>query len=247
MRRITSHSRIAARVVAALLAASVFASVGADAATGSQAANAGGAALLRSVQTGSQRCGDLSRGDFAAIGEYTMGRMMGSARGHEAMDRLMSTMMGERSERRVHEVMGRRFAGCGGQGLPGGFGRMMGAVNAMGMMGGGMMGGPGGAYGPGVIGGRGNGVGPGDYSTPGSMMGRARSSNGDADHMPAGMWILMIVLVAAVLIIAWALRTWRPQGRADRRPLDLLNERYAAGQIDTEEYRRRRSLLEGSR
>jgi uncharacterized membrane protein len=95
-----------------------------------------GSQILRELESGKLKCGDASADDFELVGEYAMGRMFGSPSQHEAMNQMMSRMMGARGEESIHEAMGRRFSGCGGGQLPAGFGRMMGAVNAMGMMGG---------------------------------------------------------------------------------------------------------------
>jgi putative membrane protein len=63
------------------------------------------------------------------------------------------------------------------------------------------------------------------------------------------MWILIIVLLA--LAIRWAVRSGREQGsppapgpRPDD-PLEILRQRYARGEIDEEEYERRRKTLSG--
>src|SRR3990167_2569942 len=87
-------------------------------------------------------CKDLTDEQFAALGEYFMGEMTGDA--HEAMNAMMTRMMGEEGEEQMHVVMGKRMSVCGGNGtLPMGnagmimpmMGTMMGT-----MMGGGMMG-----------------------------------------------------------------------------------------------------------
>lgn len=228
----SSRRRVAARAVAALLAAALLGAPSPASAGDPQGSNAQGAALLGAVQDGSKGCGDLSSGDFAAIGEYTMGRMIGSTQGHEAMDSFMSTMMGTGSERRVHEAMGRRFSGCGGGQLPAGFGRMMGAVNAMGMMGGGMMGAA-------SQGGR-------PYGGPASMMGDYTSGGGanandDDGPSAAAMLGMMAVLIGAVALAAlWLGPRRRPAG-----PLKTLEQRYARGELTAEEYQDRKRLLEG--
>jgi hypothetical protein len=95
-----------------------------------------GSQILSELESEKLECGEASASDFELVGEYAMGRMFGSPSQHEAMNQMMSRAMGAHGEESVHEAMGRRFAGCGGGQLPGGFGRMMGAVNALGMMGG---------------------------------------------------------------------------------------------------------------
>lgn len=70
------------------------------------------------------------------------------------------------------------------------------------------------------------------------------------------LWISIVVLVVALLVLAvrWFLRSERPQGgpgsalpssEANQAPLDILRERYARGEIDDEEYERRRAKLGG--
>ncbi len=188
-----------------------------------------GAQILRELDTGGLHCGQAGTTDFERVGEYVMSRMVGSAGGHEAMDRLMSMMMGAGNEERVHEAMGRRFAGCGGGRLPGGFGRMMGAVNAMGMMGGGMMGAA---------------AGRGEYG-PGSMMGGYRSdssSSNDNDGPSAGAMLgVMAVLIVGVALALW----WFAGRRRPADPLETLRRRYARGELNADEYAERKRLLQG--
>lgn len=194
-----------------------------------------GSRILGELESGKLKCGDAGPADFELVGEYAMGRMFGSPAQHEAMNQMMTRMMGSRGEESVHEAMGRRFLGCGGGQLPPGFGQMMGAVNAMGMMGGGMMGGS-----PGQSG--------GSYGSPGSMMdgyGYNTASNGsdeDFDGPSAGAMVgMMAVLIAAVALAIFLLARWRPGG-----PQETLKRRYAKGELSAEEYQEHRRLLEGS-
>lgn len=100
-----------------------------------------GAELSAQLHSGAKTCGQLSDEDFDHIGEFVMGRFLGSTQAHEAMNERMRLMMGEQAEQRMHELMGRRYSGCsqgqssrtgmmgsgmmGGNGGPGGFGPMM--------------------------------------------------------------------------------------------------------------------------
>jgi len=61
-----------------------------------------------------------------------------------------------------------------------------------------------------------------------------------------GLWMLLIVAGVVVLIV-WAARQGSGQQGTPSRPraLDILDERFARGEIDEEEYRKRRTLLEG--
>src|SRR3989344_6429043 len=84
-------------------------------------------------------CKELTDEQFAALGEFFMGEMTGDA--HEAMNTMMTRMMGEEGEEEMHVIMGKRMSGCGGDGtLPMGNAGMMMPMMGM-MMGNGMMGG----------------------------------------------------------------------------------------------------------
>ena len=71
-----------------------------------------------------------------------MERMLGSPATHRAMNDRMTAMMGDANTERMHELMGRRYAGCGTQGAGTGAGMM-----GPGMMGGGSGAGSGGGWG----------------------------------------------------------------------------------------------------
>jgi putative membrane protein len=61
-------------------------------------------------------------------------------------------------------------------------------------------------------------------------------------------WIWMVVFWAAVIaLVVWAVSRLTPtdRDRGANRARDVLDERYARGEIDEEEYRRRRSQLDG--
>lgn len=178
-----------------------------------------GADALRELEAGAVSCAELSDEQFEHIGDYAMGRMAGSTARHEAMDETMTRMMGATAERQMHEVLGRRFSGCGGGTLPAGFGRMMGTFGAMGMMGGGTMMG-------------------GGYRTEAEPWEGDHGSDGPSAAAMIGMMTVFIVAVGAAVF--WLSRR-RPRG-----PLDTLRRRFAAGELTTEEYEERRRLLGGS-
>lgn len=61
------------------------------------------------------------------------------------------------------------------------------------------------------------------------------------------MWIFWLLLIAVVLIVikatlAGTSQRWRPK---DDSPIGILKKRYANGEIDEEEFNRRRKELEG--
>jgi len=211
----------------ALAAAPAWASAGAEQREGAQ--------TLRSVEDGERPCGTLETDDYERIGEYAMGRMVGSPGAHASMDRLMAQMMGERAEGRMHVLMGRRFSRCGRGQVPGGFGGMMGA---MGMIGGG--------FGPRGRGTTDAGGGRGAAGFPGMMDRRNFVDQDDDDWSAAAIIMTTLMLLLLVLAVA-ALLFWRPwrQAAGGKSSLEILQERFARGEIDIEDYGRRRRALGG--
>jgi Short C-terminal domain len=169
----------------------------------------------------------LSTSDLAAIGEFAMDRMAGSALAHETMTRYMRTRFGPHGEVEIHVALGRRIAGCGGR-APVGFGHMMALTGSMGIR-----------DVPGQPKDLGN---THAVGWPGAMMGW-RSERGDDDEGPsAGAMVgMMAVLIAAVALALFLLRPRRR--RSD--PVETLRRRLASGEISAEEYRERLQLLEG--
>jgi putative membrane protein len=64
-----------------------------------------------------------------------------------------------------------------------------------------------------------------------------------------GPVMMIVFIVLAALIIAWAFRAvglgWQ-SGPEARTPLDILQDRFARGEIDRKEYEERKQLLSGS-
>ena len=71
-----------------------------------------GRALATELQSGAKTCADLTREEFDHIGEFVMGRMVGSIADHEAMNTRMTAVMGSEAEARMHGLLGARFAAC---------------------------------------------------------------------------------------------------------------------------------------
>ncbi|MHB8619360.1 MAG: SHOCT domain-containing protein [Chloroflexota bacterium] len=55
-------------------------------------------------------------------------------------------------------------------------------------------------------------------------------------------WLLIIA--GAVLLVIWAVRQAGPKEPVSRRPLDILNERYARGELSREQFEQMRRDLE---
>lgn len=140
-----------------------------------------GAALLAQIQNGKTTCGKLSSGNLALMGEYSMGRIMGSAAAQNAMNAQMQATTGARGEQSAYQFMGRRLGGCASGNGPVPFGTMMGMMGTAEMAA---------SYGSAYR--------AGGYAS--SMMGRYRSSQmAGSDGMSGGV-IVAIVLGALVLL-----------------------------------------------
>lgn len=69
-------------------------------------------------------------------------------------------------------------------------------------------------------------------------------------HMGGGWWWVMgigwLIFLALIVVLAFALaRGYRPASGTRRSAHDTLDERFARGEIDDDEYRRRRDALRG--
>ena len=69
-----------------------------------------GKEVWQQLQDKQLTCDTLSDEQYAALGEYFMGQMMGDS--HTAMNQMMIRMMGEEGEEQMHVVMGKRLSGC---------------------------------------------------------------------------------------------------------------------------------------
>jgi hypothetical protein len=101
-----------------------------------------GQAVAAQLQSGQASCKTLSDTQFERLGEHVMDRMVGSRAAHAAMNQRMTQAIGAENLAPMHELMGRRYAGCttgtasgvamgpgmmNGAGTGGGWGAMMGS------------------------------------------------------------------------------------------------------------------------
>jgi putative membrane protein len=63
-----------------------------------------------------------------------------------------------------------------------------------------------------------------------------------AISMIGGPFILLFALIGVIAIIVWIVR-WATDSRRSRTALDILNERFARGEIDRAEYEEKRDLI----
>jgi hypothetical protein len=75
------------------------------------AEQAQGAQVLSQVQHGTLSPNGLTSDQYQNLGEYLMGRALGSPQLHERMNTLMDEMMGSSASDRMHIYLGKRFLG----------------------------------------------------------------------------------------------------------------------------------------
>src|SRR4051812_5743091 len=71
-----------------------------------------GRVLAARVGAGGTTCAQLGAADLEHIGESVMDRAIGSRAGHAAINARMAAVMGAGAAERMHQALGRRFAGC---------------------------------------------------------------------------------------------------------------------------------------
>jgi hypothetical protein len=152
----------------------------------------GGAALLAQIQSGHTTCSNLSSSDLALMGEYDMGRILGSIAAQSAMNAQMRATSGASGEQSAYRFMGERLGGCATGNGPVAFGTMMG------MMGTSVMGASYGSAHP-----------ASGYGS--SMMGGYGSSNGGT-----GAGVIAAIVLGSLLLLA--LIVFLVRRRTPRRP-----------------------------
>jgi putative membrane protein len=188
-----------------------------------------GKAVWERLQVKETTCTELAAEDYEALGEYFMGRMLGSS--HAIMNQMMMQRMGEEGEEQMHEVMGRRMSGCDvAAAFPAAgadFTPMM-----MNMMGGG------GAWQkyPAPSSNQ-----AGEGSVPwkdnnnlfNSIMGGFGYPMGFGGGLFMVLWWILII-VALVTLVRWLVGQVKSGERG--RAAEILKERYAKGEIDKKEF-----------
>jgi putative membrane protein len=62
--------------------------------------------------------------------------------------------------------------------------------------------------------------------------------------MIGGPFIFLFALIGVIAIVVWVAQ-WAGDSRRSRTALDILNERFAKGEIDQTEYEQKRQLIDG--
>jgi hypothetical protein len=96
--------------VALVLGLTFVAPALADSVTAEQAQ---GAQVLSQIQHGTLNPKKLSTDQYQVLGEYLMGRALGSTQLHQRMNTLMNAMMGSSASDQMHIYLGKRYLGVG--------------------------------------------------------------------------------------------------------------------------------------
>jgi hypothetical protein len=111
-----------AGVLALVLAAPGWASVASEQQQGAQ--------ILHAIQAGKLARTGLSNTQYERVGEYLMGRALGSNQAFQAMDSRMDAAMGQAAADRMYTYLGERYVGVNAP-LPGRYAPMFGLMGSM--------------------------------------------------------------------------------------------------------------------
>ena len=216
-----------------------------------------GKEIWEKLQAKTIECKDLSEDDFGALGEYFMWTKLGEA--HPAMNQMMIKMMGEEGEEKAHIVLGKRMSGCEtGAVIPKEISGLMPMMQMFAPLFGG-----GGSDSGGLF--------SGNFSPMQQMMGKWGIDGGQpwwwtilnwlmpgfltpmlGWGMPFSIWwgiVIMIlwwvlVIVGFIVLVRWVAKKNRaPEHPAGKSALEILQERYAKGEINKQEYEEKKKDL----
>ncbi len=182
-----------------------------------------GKELWQQLQDKQLTCDSLSDEQFASLGEYFMGQMMGDS--HAAMNQMMIQMMGEEGEEQMHVVMGKRLSNCDASAAY--------PVSGAGFMP--MM----------------NMMIPLRQGFGGQVEGGLNMMNwgGWGSSMPfffgGGVFMILwwvLIIAGVIALVRWMMGQGTPQRRGTS-ALDILKECYAKGEIDKKEFEEKKKDL----
>jgi len=188
-----------------------------------------GKELWNKLQAKEVVCADLNDEQHGVLGEYFMGQMAGDS--HAAMNAMMIQAQGEDGEEQIHIVMGKRLSGCDtSAAFPAISGGWMPMMNMM--------------------------LTPWRSSTGWGGWSSPFGSNNSTNNMmnfgfgPFGGfgWIFMIlwwvlIIAGIVALIKWLTSQSRGTHRNEKSALEILQERYAKGEIDKKEFEEKKKDL----
>src|SRR3989339_1422066 len=166
-------------------------------------------------------CTDFEDEQFGVLGEYFMGQMLGDS--HAAMNAMMIQAHGEDGEEQIHIVMGKRLSGCDtSAAFPAGSGGGMPMMNMM-------WGGGSSPFG-------------GNNSTNNNMMNFGFGPFGGFGWVFMILWWVLII-AGIVALIKWLSGQSRGTHHNEKSALEILQERYAKGEINKQEFEEKKKDL----
>src|SRR3990172_3002295 len=180
-----------------------------------------GKEIWNKLQTNELACENLSDEQFGVLGEYFMGQMAGNS--HAAMNAMMIQTHGEDGEEQIHIVMGKRLSGCDtSAAFPAISGGWMQMMNMM----------------------------WGGWSSPFDSNNSTNNNMMNFGFGPFGGfgWIFMIfwwvlIIAGIVALIKWLMNQSHGTHNHEKSALEILQERYAKGEIDKKEFEERKKDL----
>jgi hypothetical protein len=195
------RAALAPRLIAAAVVSIALLSLSAAPASSAVSAQQQGAALLAQIQTGQTSCSKLSSSNLELMGEYDMGRIMGSTAAQNAMNAQMLASTGANGQQVAYRFMGQRLGGCATGNGPVAFGTMMGMMGTSEM---------GASYGSAYP--------AGGYGS--SMMGRYGSgSSGTSTGVIAAIVLGALALLALIALIVVLVTRRTPRLPTQPRPV----------------------------
>ncbi|MDP3956082.1 MAG: SHOCT domain-containing protein [bacterium] len=179
-----------------------------------------GKELWNKLQAKEVVCADLNDEQYGVLGEYFMGQMAGDS--HAAMNAMMIQAHGEDGEEQIHIVMGKRLSGCDtSASFPAISGGWMPMMNMM----------------------------WGGWSSPfGSNNSTNNMMNFGFGSFGGFGWIFMIlwwvlIIAGIVALIKWLTSQSRGTHHNEKSALEILQERYAKGEINKQEFEEKKKDL----
>lgn len=171
-----------------------------------------GKQFLDGLSNKTTSCAQLQDADFEMIGEYFMGQSIGDTTRHIAMNERMKSMIGEQGEEQMHIAWGKRGSACDTSAVF--------PPESIGFM-------------PMMLGG---------WSSP-TDINQGSYSMMNFGFAPFGGfgWLFMLifwglVILAIIAVVRYGLGKGRMYGGYAKSPLEILQERYAKGEIDKKEF-----------
>lgn len=175
-----------------------------------------GQRLFNDLQNKKISCQQLTNENYEKLGEYFMGQSLESIERHAAINNMMQSMMGEQGEEQMHIAMGKRLSNCDpAASIPPSGSRFMPMFLPQE---GGVVGMMGWGYGP-----------------MSGWMG--------AGYGIAGLILMVLFWVLVIVGIIALIRYLTPKREEKTKPLEILQERYARGEIDKKEYEEKKKEL----